>query len=83
MSTDKDLQRGFNQGYILQKNEPKLARQLSKSFDGKTTLYELGFIKGCEEYQKENLMPKNMSYILSKSKLPSKKEPEKDRTKDR
>ena len=85
---DKDIIKGFNQGYMLHKHRPELAEKLVKGMEGQKSDYIAGFVKGSEEWQKEKSKDKyksketpkeiKLNYRLKERDLPKK---EKDRTK--
>lgn len=51
---DIQIRRGFNAGYMMEKLNPKLSKQLRESMSGnKDDLFMVGFVKGVEEYNQE------------------------------
>ena len=45
--------KGFNNGYILEKHEPKLTKDLLQGISGKAVPYTDGLRLGSKQYQKE------------------------------
>ena len=43
---NKEIQKGFNAGYQLQKHKPQLAEKLKRSLQGNDEGYAIGFLKG-------------------------------------
>ena len=80
MSEERDIQKGFNQGYILQKYSPKLAEKLYASFKDQDSHYKIGFVKGCLEIQKEKLKTRELNYSISKDQLPKVRDKDKNKT---
>ncbi|MEL7118749.1 MAG: hypothetical protein AAFO07_04890 [Bacteroidota bacterium] len=57
------VQRGFNDGYILEKNAPDLSRTLIDGFEDKNHPYAIGFEAGARTY----IMDKMKEQIKNKS----------------
>ena len=51
--TKADFVKGFNNGYILEKHEPKLIKDLVKGISGKPVPYTDGLRWGSKQFQKE------------------------------
>jgi len=46
----KEIQKGFNAGYLMEKLNPELARKLRDGITDDENPYLLGFSKGAEQY---------------------------------
>lgn len=53
MGEDKEFIKGFNQGYLFQKERPVLAKEISSSFKDSEKDFGQGFVAGTKEYEKE------------------------------
>ncbi len=51
----KEIQKGFNAGYLMEKHNPALAQKLREGLTSKDNPYAMGFIKGSQEYAQEAL----------------------------
>ena len=49
----QDIQKGFNSGYFLKSNAPKLAQRYAKVLADRKDGYAVGFTAGIKEYDKE------------------------------
>ena len=50
----KEIQKGFNAGYLLEKLNPKLSQKLRMGITEESEPYMLGFAKGAEQYNNES-----------------------------
>ena len=60
---EKEIQKGFNAGYLLEKLNPKLSQKLRMGITEESEPYMLGFAKGAEQYNNESFFdspPPNM-----------------------
>lgn len=64
---EKAIQKGFNQGYYLRTNAPKLADQYTKVLADKEDGYAIGFVAGVKEKDKEKYLTKRKNYTISKT----------------
>jgi hypothetical protein len=76
MTEQQQIQKGFNQGYLIAKHKPELFQTLSNSLKKETSnLYTKSFLNGGKQFQIE----KNKEKQLNKSKEPLKqKQPTKN-----
>lgn len=56
MDHQKDIIKGFNNGYMLEKHNPELARKLLNGFTDKEHPYVQGFTSGVREFAKERVV---------------------------
>lgn len=53
--TEKDIKRGFNDGYLLSQHKPELAKALKEGMiHDKGSEYQLGFIEGTKQLEKDH-----------------------------
>ena len=50
----KEIQKGFNAGYLLEKLNPQLAVKLRNGVSDKSSPFMLGMLKGAEQYRDES-----------------------------
>lgn len=50
----KEIQKGFNAGYLMEKLNPELAQKLREGITDGENPYLLGFSKGAEQYNQES-----------------------------
>ena len=43
--------KGFNHAFMLMKNEPELAKQMARAYEGKKSEYIQGFVECVQDYQ--------------------------------
>lgn len=78
MTEQQQIQKGFNQGYLIAQHKPELYKTLSNSLKKVTpNLYAKSFISGGKQYEidkkKEKLKPKSKESKQKKvSKQPTK-----------
>jgi len=53
MTEEQYIQKGFNNGYQLQKHDPELSKTLQNGFTDKEHPYAQGFVAGSQEYVNE------------------------------
>lgn len=75
----QDIQRGFNSGYSLRTNAPKLADKYAKILQGREDGYAIGFLAGIKEKDKEKFKGRTKNYAFKNT--PTKYD--KDRFKDK
>lgn len=56
MDNQKDMIKGFNNGYMLEKHNPELARKLLNGFTDKEHPYVQGFTSGVREFARERIV---------------------------
>lgn len=59
MINEEQILSGFNDGYVIQKYEPKLAQQMIAELDGIEEDYVQGFLAGAKEYELEIALEKS------------------------
>lgn len=82
MNEEKQINKGFNAGYMLAKHRPELAEQMQKGFVDKENPYALGFIAGTKEYVRELSKSRNKNYDVGGISR-STKSPEKGKSRGR
>jgi hypothetical protein len=55
MNPDQEYIKGYNDGYLLSKHEPKLAENITPALKGRTD-YDAGFAEGHEAAHKERTL---------------------------
>jgi len=67
MSEDKspspEYLKGFNQGYLFEKETPELSEKLAQALESHDTDNAKGFLAGRQEYQKEKTNTKRPSWL--------------------
>jgi hypothetical protein len=62
MTEEKQIQRGFNAGYSLAKQDPALSQSFQECFKGNDSPYAQGFMAGSKEWEKEQSKSASSSY---------------------
>ncbi len=81
MEKDKGVQRGFNNGYLIHKFKPELAKSMMTILTDREDEYAIGMIKGMQQHQKEQIKTQQKTVKFHKS--PVSKTPNKSKDKDR
>ena len=74
----KDIQKGFNSGYILRTQAPDLAQRFAQVLRDREDGYAVGFVAGIKEREKELFKTRGKNYDIGKTSLN-----QKSRTRDR
>lgn len=62
MTEEQLIQRGFNAGYGLAKQDPALSQSLQNCLKGNDSPYAQGFLAGSKEWEKEQSKSASSSY---------------------
>ena len=74
MTEQQQIQKGFNQGYLIAQHKPELYKTLSNSLKKETqNLYAKSFLKGGKQYEMDKNKEKQKAKNIDSSKQPSKK----------
>jgi len=60
----KEIQKGFNTGYLLEKLNPQLAEKLRAGMSDKSSPFILGMLKGAEQYKNESFFDSPLPLCL-------------------
>jgi hypothetical protein len=73
MDNSKEIQKGFNSGYLLAKHKPELSKKLLNGLQKTDNPYVLGLIEGSREVKKERdlELKKERPYPVTKLKKQS------------
>jgi len=82
MKEEKEIQDGFNAGYLIAKHLPDLSGKLQKGLASKEDDFAKGFMAGAKEFTGEASKPRTRNYdVRHLAKDP--KSPEKGKNKDK
>lgn len=74
----KEIQRGFNSGYVLRTQAPDLAERFAQVLRDREDGYAVGFVAGIKEREKELFKARSKNYKIGKTSIN-----QKPRTKDK